>query len=70
MTKEQTLNAFLDHGVAEKTLPGDIDNAVKILDDLKKYGIDIDEVNKDLLEAGLEAFVKSFKSLLDSIEKK
>jgi len=67
---EKTLNAFVDHGVVKEALkPGD-KGSENILAELMKYGIDIDEVCRKLLEDGVASFEKSFNSLLDTIKNK
>ncbi len=67
---ENTLYAFLDHGVVEEALTCDTREAQKIIDDLMSLGINIDDVCKRLLEDGVVAFEKSFNSLLIAIEEK
>jgi transaldolase len=67
---QETLNAFLDHGIVNEALTSDIQEARKIINKLKVFGIDINDVCKKLLEDGVIAFEKSFDSLLHSIEEK
>ncbi|PJC48175.1 MAG: transaldolase [Candidatus Omnitrophica bacterium CG_4_9_14_0_2_um_filter_42_8] len=67
---EQTFNAFLGHGEVKESLIQDVSSAKKLIDDLRKTGIDIDDVCMQLLKEGVGAFEKSFESLLNSIEKK
>lgn len=67
---QETLEAFLDHGEVSEALPGDIQNARGIVQDLGRLGISIDEVCKKLLDEGVVAFQKSFHSLLNAIEQK
>jgi transaldolase/transaldolase/glucose-6-phosphate isomerase len=67
---ENTLEAFLDHGVARETLTADADEAQGIVDDLQGLGININDVCAKLLEDGVVAFEQSFDSLLNAIEKK
>jgi transaldolase len=67
---EPTLRAFLDHGSVKGALPGDLDRAHGVIAQLRKYGINIDEVCQKLLEDGVLAFERSFDSLLRSIEMK
>ena len=67
---DNTWEAFLDHGTVEEALTADIRESQAIIDDLKKFGIDINEVCQRLLDDGVAAFEKSFLSLLNSIEKK
>jgi transaldolase/glucose-6-phosphate isomerase len=65
-----TIEAFLDHGITEETLPGDIKEADDVIQGLKALGIDIDSVCADLLKKGVSAFESSFDNLLASIEHK
>jgi transaldolase len=66
---EKTLEALLDHG----TCPGDtvldgLDEAKKLLDDLRAVGIDIEEVGERLQVDGVKLFAKSYDELLATIE--
>ncbi|PIP68472.1 MAG: hypothetical protein COW92_01005, partial [Candidatus Omnitrophica bacterium CG22_combo_CG10-13_8_21_14_all_43_16] len=54
----------------KESLIQDVSSAKKLIDDLRKTGIDIDDVCMQLLKEGVGAFEKSFESLLNSIEKK
>ena len=67
---DKTFNAFLDHGVVMEALTSDIEDAQKIIDELRDFEIEINDVCKKLLQDGVIAFEKSFDSLLNSIEKK
>jgi len=67
---ENTLEAFLDHGVAQETITADANEAQGIIDSLQGLGIDINNVCAQLLEDGVVAFEQSFDSLLNAIEKK
>lgn len=65
-----TIDAFRDHGKARSTLSEDASEARNSLDQLKKTGIDLDEVTRQLTTDGVDAFIKSFDSLLDTLSKK
>jgi transaldolase len=67
---DHTLYAFIDHGTISEALPGDIEGARVILDTLRGFGIDIDEVCSRLLDDGVRAFQESFRSLLKTIDEK
>jgi transaldolase len=67
---ENTLEAFLDHGVVQETITADADEAQGVIDSLQGLGIDINDVCAKLLEDGVVAFEQSFDSLLNAIEKK
>ena len=65
-----TYEAFLDHGRVKEALGRDIEDAEKIIDQLKEFDIDINTVCETLLEKGVKAFEDSFESLLRSIDEK
>jgi transaldolase/glucose-6-phosphate isomerase len=65
-----TLQAFRDHGTTGNTLEADLKQALADLDGLKAAGIDLDMITAQLLSEGLEAFEKSFETLLQSVEAK
>jgi transaldolase len=67
---EETLYAFLDHGIAKEALPGDTEDARGMFATLGRYGIDLGEVCERLLKDGVIAFQKSFVSLLGAVEEK
>ncbi len=64
-----TLDAFMDHGKV-KEAAGSSREAQAVLENLKDFGIDIDQVCQKLLEDGVAAFDKSFVALMEAIEKK
>ena len=66
----ETIEAFLDHGKVEPTLERDLDEARSQLDQLKKLGIDLGEVTRQLLDEGVQKFVKPFDSVLKTIAEK
>lgn len=63
----ETIDAFRDHGKVENTLSKDIDDANKVMDDLKTIGIDIDEITYKLEVEGVGKFNKAYENLLKSI---
>ncbi len=63
-----TIDAFRDHGKVEDTLIKDIDHANKVMDDLKKTGIDIDVITQNLENEGVEKFNEAYDKLIKSIE--
>ncbi len=67
---ESTINAFIDHGKAKEAFNNPAKESFEIIAQLKKFGIDVDQVNAKLLEEGCVAFNKAFEALLTSIEKK
>lgn len=67
---DKTLAAFLDHGIIKETITRDAGDAGNIIDSLKDFGIDVNEICLKLLDDGVTAFQKSFESLLNAIETK
>ncbi len=65
-----TLNAYRDHGQPEPRVEADVDRARKVIESLADLGIDIEEVTRTLEEEGVEKFVASYESLLNTIDKK
>ncbi|MCJ7568959.1 MAG: transaldolase [Anaerolineales bacterium] len=65
-----TLEAFIDHGTIAHTLELDVEVAEEELQQLSELGIDLDDITDQLLREGVDAFAKSFRSVLASIEGK
>jgi transaldolase len=59
----QTVSAFRDHGKVSETLTQDVEGARAALAALTAAGLDMDQVTKDLLRAGLQAFTTAFDRL-------
>lgn len=64
----ETIDAFRDHGKVAYTLTTELDHANKVMEDLKRIGIDIDEITQKLEDEGIEKFNNAFDKLLKSIE--
>jgi len=67
---DATFEAVLNHGAVKEALTSDASAAEDTILDLVKAGIDINEVCNKLLSDGVDAFEKSFLSLLSSLEQK
>ena len=65
-----TLKAFIDHGTIAQTLELDVETAEVELQQLAELGIELNEITAQLLSDGVDAFAKSFRSMLASIEGK
>jgi transaldolase len=65
-----TLDAFRDHGRVARTVDVGIDAARESLAAIEALGISLEVVTDKLLVEGLDAFQKSFDSLLAGIERK
>jgi len=67
---DKTLEAILDHGVAQKAIPANVALAQKTVEELRSQSIDVGMVCLQLLDEGLTSFEKSFDELTASIEEK
>jgi len=65
-----TLEAYMDHGTIARTLDLDVESAEAELHQLSEHGIDLDKITDQLLREGVDAFAKSFRSMLASIDAK
>jgi transaldolase len=66
----ETLEAFTDHGTVARTLDQDIDMVRVQLEQLEKLGVKLDDVTRDLLDEGVEKFVKPYDKLIETIAEK
>ena len=66
----KTLETFLDHGTVALTLESGLDEARAQLHQLAELGIDLDEVTRQLLDEGVENFVKPYDELIKTIAEK
>ena len=64
------INAFLEHGRAEKNLGLDVTESEQTLADLAKAGIDLEQVTTKLLADGVKSFADSFEKLMTGIGEK
>ena len=62
---EATLEAFEDHGTVARTLDAGIDEARAVLDEIAAVGVDLDQVEAQLIDEGVAAFEKSFDELIE-----
>ena len=66
----ETMESFLDHGCAARTVDTDIEDTRRHLAQLAELGIDLDEVTAQLMHEGVEAFADSFDELMAGIDEK
>lgn len=66
----QTLAAFNDHGVVEARIDRDLDQARELFAQLPSLGVPVGALIEQLEVEGVTAFVKSYDSLLGSLETK
>ena len=65
-----TLAAFLDHGVVERTVDRNVEEARQVFQELAAVGIDFAQVTRTLEDEGIAAFVASYEQLLAGVEAK
>src|SRR5690242_9816734 len=63
-----TLAAFREHGEVRRSLDENMELAHRQLKQLAEVGVDLDQVTHELEVEGVEAFTKSFQSLLGALE--
>ena len=67
---DETIEAFADHGKAANSLASGMSDAHATIDELKKHGIDTEQVAVELQVEGVKKFVEAFDSLAKNLEKK
>jgi len=66
----KTMETFIQSGKVKKdAVEENLEGAKKVIDNLKKEGIYVDDVCEKLQKVGVQKFIESFDSLLDSISK-
>jgi transaldolase len=65
-----TIEAFRDHGEVTRTVDTGLDEAERVIADLERHGIPLNEVTEKLLVDGLASFQKSFDTLIAGLERK
>jgi transaldolase len=68
---KETTEAFQDHGeVRGVTLEEGVDQAERLMVELRNVGVDYDDVTRVLEDEGVQKFVDSFEELIDGIRAK
>jgi transaldolase len=67
---DETIAAFRDHGKVALTVEQDLEGERKALERLAAIGIDLDQVTRELVEEGIDKFVKPYDALLEALETK
>ena len=65
-----TIQAFLDHGVVRRTIDKEVDEAARVVRELAKTGIILEEVASRLEDEGIALFARSYEELLGVLERK
>ncbi len=63
-----TLEAFLDHGVVERTIDQNLEEAHNVIAGLSGVGIDLGQATQELEAEGVKSFADAYTSLLDSLQ--
>ena len=64
----ETIGAFLDHGVVSRTLDVGLDEALAAIRAVESLGIRMETVTEELIVEGVAAFTKSFEDLMGVID--
>ena len=64
----ETIEAFLDHGVVSRTLDVGLDEAIVAIRAVEDLGIRMETVTDELIVEGVAAFTKSFEDLMSAID--
>lgn len=66
----ETLDAFRDHGKIRPALAEGLEEAEQVLANLKRVGVNLDEITEELQRDGVKAFADAFDELFTTLEKK
>ena len=67
---DATIAAFEDHGTVARTVDEGLDDAHRVMDELGRVGVDMDDVGRVLETEGVASFAKSFDELIDVLADK
>jgi transaldolase len=68
---DQTIEAARDHATAKRTVDQDVEQAHKLIEDVKAAGVDFEHiVSQELVEEGVKSFSDSYESLVETIKNK
>jgi transaldolase len=67
---EETITAYQDHGDPRVRLDSGLEEARRVLDELKQAGVDYNDITDTLEREGVEKFSASFDQLLDALGEK
>jgi transaldolase len=67
---EETIAAYKDHGDPRPRLESGLDDAQLVFDELKRAGVDYEDVTDTLEREGVEKFANSFEELLHALRDK
>jgi len=64
----KTIAAFAERGKVAATLEQGSHEALQVMRDLRRAGIDVPQVMRELLDEGIDKFIESFNDILQTIE--
>ncbi len=68
---DDTIDVFADHGkIVENAVEHDVDEALKVFEDLKKLNIDINFITRQLVNEGIEKFIAPYDNLMKTLAAK
>lgn len=67
---DKTIEAFMDHGVVERTIDKDVEGAKATLDGLAEIGVEMSDVSRKIEDEGVASFAKSFDELMQTLNDK
>jgi transaldolase/glucose-6-phosphate isomerase len=68
---DDTIDAFADHGnIVENSVEQDVDEARQTFEDLRKLGVEIDFVTRQLVNEGIEKFIEPYDNLMKTLAEK
>ena len=68
---DETIDAFADHGKLKKdAIENDFDGAIKIFNDIKNIGIDMDSITWELEHDGIRKFIEPYDQLMAALAEK
>ena len=68
---DATIKGARDHATPARTVDQDVDQAHKLIEEVKAAGVDFDKiVLEELVDEGVKSFSDSYQSLLDAIKDK
>lgn len=67
---QSTIQAFREHGVVRRTVDSTLENARKVMENLKAAGIEFESVTAQLEDEGIEGFSKSYAALITDVREK
>jgi transketolase len=67
---EETIAAFVDHGIVKDTVEEGVDEARRVMQGLEKIGIDFRLVTEQLLNEGIQKFIEPYDALMKMLSAK